>query len=147
MAVAVRENLHRKRWLALTVWCVVFTGLTAYALYAQRRDAHSTQNRFCDVTAAFISSEIQLRDQLNRNDLQTIGARQTVERAARNGLYVFSLAPSSAVLTPPVRRAIFSFFQAVDDLNRQQVEAGQSALARTDEFVDRLGRLKRALRC
>lgn len=140
-------TIHPWRWRLLTVWIVIFTVLTAYALYAQREDARSTDRRFCDVTSAFITSEIQLRDQLNKNDVQTIGLRQNVQEAARNGVYVFSLAPSSAVLQPAVRKAILSFFEAIDDLNASQVTLGQQVLARTDEFADRLGQLRRKLRC
>jgi hypothetical protein len=141
------EPIHAWRWLALTIWIVVFTAATAYAFYVQRRDEHSTERRFCLVTDSFLTSEIQLRDQLNKTDLETIGRRQTVEQAARNGVYVFTLAPSSAVLQRPVRTAIINFFQAIDDLNAAQIQLGQAALARSDEFVDRLDQLRRRLRC
>lgn len=143
----VEDAIHPWRWRALTVWIVAFSLLTAYALYAQRRDAEHTDRRFCEVTSATISASIKLRDQLNKNDIQTIGRRKTVQEAARNGSYVFSLAPASPVFQAPVRNAILQFFAAIDDLNASQVVLGQEALAQSSEFVDRLGQLRRRLRC
>lgn len=144
---AERDEIHPGRWRALAIWIVVFTALTAYALYNQREQAHSTDNRFCDVTSSFLSSEADLRDQLNKNDLQTIGLRQNVQEAARNATYVFRLAPQSPVFQPIFRDSIIHFLQAIDDLNAGQVLSGQAALARADAFVDNLRRLRRRLRC
>lgn len=143
----LHQEFHKYRWRALTAWIIVFTLLTAYALYNQREQAKSTNHRFCDVTASFITSEIALRNQLNKNDFQTIGRRKEVQEAARNGSYVFALAPSSPVFQKPVRVAILNFFAAVDDLNAVQVELGQDALAQSSEFVDRLKQLRRRLKC
>jgi hypothetical protein len=141
------NSVHRLRWQFLTLWIIVFTLLTAYALYAQRREAQRNDRRFCDVTSAFLKSESDLRNQLNRGDLIEIGLRQSVQEAARNGTYVFSLAPPSPVFQPAVRSAILNFFQAIDDLQQAQVSLGQTALARTDTFVNRLDSLRGRLRC
>lgn len=141
------DDIHSGRWRALTIWIIAFTCLTAYALYNQREQAQSTDRRFCDVTQSFISSEIDLRDQLNKNDVQTVGFRQTVQETARNASYIFILAPTSPVFTEAARSAILEFFQSIDDLNASQVRLGQAALSKADEFVGRLKELRRRLKC
>jgi hypothetical protein len=143
----IETRIHPGRWKLLTLWIVTFTFLTAYALYAQREAARSTDRRFCDVTSSFLKSERDLRDQLNKGDLILIGRRQTLQEAARNGSYVFSLAPTTPVLQGPLRSAILNFFQAIDDLQQTQVRLGQQALGRTDAFVTRLDQLRRRLKC
>lgn len=135
------------RWRLLTIWIVVFTLLTAYALYAQSRDRREVEQRFCDVTASFISGEIQLRDQLNKADLQTIGARQRVVETARNATLVFTVVPRSRILTEPLRQTIIDFFDSIDELNVAQIAIAAEALAHTDTFVERLDHLKKSLKC
>lgn len=142
----IDESFHKYRWRLLTLWIVAFTLLTAYALWAQRHDSRRTDHRFCAVTSAFLQSESDLRDQLNRADVIEIGLRQAVQEAARNGTYVFALVPTT-VLDTRIRDAAINFFQAIDDLEQAQVRLGQVALSRTDAFVNRLDQLRRRLHC
>ena len=134
--------IHKWRWIGLTVWIVLFTGLVAYALHEQRDYSRDNAARFCNISRTFIASNVVLRNALNEAGVQGIGQRQALIQNDQELLRLFRASKQT-----PLIKAIIRYFQTEVALSHYQNTNAREQLNAADTAVARWMQLKRDLRC
>ena len=134
------EGFQAWRWRALLVWIVFFSVVVAWDLKYQRDHFTDTQDRFCVITASFITSNIALTKVLaDAIEIQTAARRQ--QNAALETLQVIlGIGPEADYTTR-------AYLQSVQDANEEINVAAQRVSAASARAVSVWRKLRKGLEC
>jgi uncharacterized protein with beta-barrel porin domain len=147
LLIMPREGFHARRWRLLLYWVVAFTLIVAYSLHRQSADAKTTQDRFCDVATAFITSNITLRSAQNEASAKTVGQRQKIIATDDQLIGFFKLSNQTTPGAKHFNQVLVTWFQAQIALERNQSEAARESLAASNVAIDKWESLRRKLKC
>ncbi len=143
------EGFHAHRWRFVATWIILFSLLTAWSLRLIADESTENDQRFCDITAAYIESNLALRDAMNEASVKAIGERGNLILSTSRIIELLKIPPGTP-RTPAQRefnQALRSYLQAQNRLHQALNDSAFETLVAADKAQTQWEKLQVRLRC
>lgn len=153
--MVIDERIHPWRWRMLSIWIIVFTALTAYALFQTRNESRRNDKRFCAVTKAFIGIQINIQSELNRQSVKQLGENSKLVRITKEQLATSKLVLKNMPTHPPAYynslrrflRATEGYLETSQDISADASESSRRLIIERSVAIAETKRLREVLKC
>ena len=143
------EGFHAHRWRFVATWIILFSLLTAWSLRALGNESTENDQRFCDITASYIESNLVLRDAMNEASITAIGERSDLIISTEKIIELLKLPPSQprTASQRELNRALIGYLSAQNRLHQALNDSAFETLVAAEQATSKWERLQERLRC